>query len=194
MDFQHIIDHLALAPHPEGGYYRRTYCSGHALAAQDMPCGFDRPRPVSTAILFLLRAGQYSRLHRIRQDELWHFHLGGPLRLAWIDREGQPHETLVGPDILNGQVLQWAVPGGCWFGATPAPGSAYSLVGCTVAPGFDFSDLCLGSRVELESRYPLALDCIREFCPPDDVQTPQIGHVAGASGEGSGPWAKGGCS
>jgi len=192
MDFQHIIDHLALAPHPEGGYYRRTYCSGHTLAAQDMPCGFDRPRPVSTAILFLLRAGQYSRLHRIRQDELWHFHLGGPLRLAWIDREGQPHETLVGPDILNGQVLQWAVPGGCWFGATPAPGSAYSLVGCTVAPGFDFSDLCLG--VELESRYPLALDCIREFCPPDDVQTPQIGHVAGASGEGSGPWAKGGCS
>ena len=76
----------------------------------------------------------------------------------------------------------------------PAPGSAYSLVGCTVAPGFDFSDLCLGSRVELESRYPLALDCIREFCPPDDVQTPQIGHVAGASGDGSGPWAKGGCS
>ena len=194
MDFQHIIDHLVLAPHPEGGYYRRTFCSGHTLAAQDMPCGFDRPRPVSTAILFLLRAGQYSRLHRIRQDELWHFHLGGPLRLAWIDREGQPHETLVGPDILNGQVLQWAVPGGCWFGATPAPGSAYSLVGCTVAPGFDFSDLCLGSRVELESRYPLALDCIREFCPPDDVQTPQIGHVAGASGDGSGPWAKGGCS
>ncbi|CAK7030410.1 MAG: hypothetical protein DESF_01275 [Desulfovibrio sp.] len=194
MDFQHIIDHLVLAPHPEGGYYRRTFCSGHTLAAQDMPCGFDRPRPVSTAILFLLRAGQYSRLHRIRQDELWHFHLGGPLRLAWIDREGQPHETLVGPDILNGQALQWAVPGGCWFGATPAPGSAYSLVGCTVAPGFDFSDLCLGSRVELESRYPLALDCIREFCPPDDVQTPQIGHVAGASGDGSGPWAKGGCS
>ena len=191
MDFQHIIDHLALAPHPEGGYYRRTYCSGHTLAAQDMPCGFDRPRPVSTAILFLLRAGQYSRLHRIRQDELWHFHLGGPLRLAWIDREGRSHETLVGPDILNGQALQWAVPGGCWFGATPAPGSAYSLVGCTVAPGFDFSDLCLGSRSQLESLYPLALDCIREFCPPDDVSAPQSGDAARAPRNGSESQAEG---
>ena len=132
-----------------------------------MPCGFEQPRPVSTAILFLLRAGQYSRLHRIRQDELWHFHLGGPLRLVWIDKVGRAREVILGPDIFNGQALQFAVPGGQWFGATPAPGSGFSLVGCTVAPGFDFTDLQMARRHELERRFPLALDCIREFCPPD---------------------------
>lgn len=167
MDARNIIEKLALAPHPEGGYYRRTYECGQELKPQGMPCGFDQPRPISTAILFLLRAGQYSRLHRIRQDELWHFHLGGPLRLVWIDRWGRAREVILGPDIFNGQSLQFAVPGGQWFGATPAPGSGFSLVGCTVAPGFDFTDLHLARRHELERRFPLALDCIREFCPPD---------------------------
>lgn len=169
MNIQQVIDNLGLAPHPEGGYYRRTYQCERMLTPRDMPCGFDEPRPVSTAILYLLRAGQYSRLHRIRQDELWHFHLGGPLRLVWIDRGGRARETVMGPDILNGHELQCAVAGGCWFGATPAPGADFSLVGCTVAPGFDFSDLRLAGRRELEKRFPLALDCIREFCPPDTL-------------------------
>lgn len=167
MDASNIIEKLALAPHPEGGYYRRTYQCGQMLTPRGMPCGFEQPRPVSTAILFLLRAGQYSRLHRIRQDELWHFHLGGPLRLVWIDKVGRAREVILGPDIFNGHALQVAVPGGQWFGATPAPGSGFSLVGCTVAPGFDFADLQLARRHELERRFPLALDCIREFCPPD---------------------------
>ena len=167
MDASNIIEKLALVPHPEGGYYRRTYQCGQVLTPRGMPCGFEQPRPVSTAILFLLRAGQYSRLHRIRQDELWHFHLGGPLRLVWIDKVGRAREVILGPDIFNGQTLQFAVPGGQWFGATPAPGSGFSLVGCTVAPGFDFTDLHLARRHELERRFPLALDCIREFCPPD---------------------------
>lgn len=167
MDARNIIEKLALAPHPEGGYYRRTYQCGQVLTPRGMPCGFEQPRPVSTAILFLLRAGQYSRLHRIRQDELWHFHLGGPLRLVWIDKVGRAREVILGPDIFNGQALQFAVPGGQWFGATPAPGSEFSLVGCTVAPGFDFTDLHLARRHELERRFPLALDCIREFCLPD---------------------------
>ena len=191
MDVQHIIDNLGLAPHPEGGYYRRTYQCERMLTPRDMPCGFDQPRPVSTAILFLLRAGQYSRLHRIRQDELWHFHLGGPLRLVWIDRGGRARETLMGPDILNGHVLQCAVPGGCWFGATPAPGSDFSLVGCTVAPGFDFSDLHLARRRELEKRFPLALDCIREFCPPDLPVDPLASDICGCSQGGGNNHARG---
>ena len=89
------------------------------------------------------------------------------MRLVWIDKVGRAREVILGPDIFNGQALQFAVPGGQWFGATPAPGSGFSLVGCTVAPGFDFADLQLARRHELERRFPLALDCIREFCPPD---------------------------
>ncbi|MCB6314123.1 cupin domain-containing protein, partial [Gordonibacter pamelaeae] len=79
------------------GFYHRTYGAPQILTADEMPCGFIGPRPVSTAILFLLEQGQYSRLHRIRQDELWHFHLGGPLRLACIDTHGQPREVILGP-------------------------------------------------------------------------------------------------
>ncbi len=87
--------------------------------------------------------------------------------MVWIDKVGRAREVILGPDIFNGHALQVAVPGGQWFGATPAPGSGFSLVGCTVAPGFDFADLQLARRHELERRFPLALDCIREFCPPD---------------------------
>ena len=110
-------------------------------------------------------------MHRIRQDELWHFHLGGPLRLACIDTHGQPREVILGPNIMAGQHVQFTIPGGCWFGATPAPGSEFALVGCTVSPGFDMEDLRLGQPEELTLRYPNAKDCIREFCPPlNDAQ------------------------
>ena len=101
MDASNIIEKLALAPHPEGGYYRRTYQCGQVLTPRGMPCGFEQSRPVSTAILFLLRAGQYSRLHRIRQDELWHFHLGGPLRLVWIDKVGRARMYMWGSLITG---------------------------------------------------------------------------------------------
>jgi len=169
MNAQEIISHYGMRPHPEGGFFRRTYEAPQTLSAEEMPCGFTGPRPVSTAILFLLEQGQYSRLHRIRQDELWHFHLGGPLRLACIDTHGHPREVLLGPDILAGQHVQFPIPGGCWFGATPAPGSPFTLVSCTVAPGFAMEDLHFASAEELTQRYPSAKDCIREFCPQLDT-------------------------
>ena len=71
---------------------------------------------------------------------MWHFYLGAPLRLAIVRPDGTAEEILLGQDVLNGQYLQYTVPGGCWFGATPAEGSDFALVGCTVAPGFDFAD------------------------------------------------------
>jgi len=171
MNAQEIISHFGMRPHPEGGFFRRTYEAPQILSADEMPCGFMGPRPVSTAILFLLQQGHYSRLHRIRQDELWHFYMGGPLRLACIDTHGYPREVMLGQDILAGQHVQFTIPGGCWFGATPAPGTQFTLVGCTVSPGFDMEDLRLGQPEELTLRYPMAKDCIREFCPPlNDAQ------------------------
>lgn len=175
-----LIAHLELSPHPEGGFYRRSYCSAELVPSKALPCGMRGPRPLSTAILFLLKEGQYSRLHRIRQDELWHFYLGGPLRLAQIDPHGLNREILLGPDLLNGQHPQYAVPAGHWFGATPAPGSAFSLVGCTVAPGFDFADLDLGCREKLLAAYPEAAACIGEFCPPAPPQTQPEAQAASA--------------
>ncbi len=159
-----IIEHYGLTPHPEGGFYRRTYASSVRITYRDCE------RPVSTAILFLLKEGQYSRLHRIPQDEMWHFYLGGPLRLVLITPAGDAREILLGQDICAGQLMQYNVPGGSWFGATPARGSAYSLVGCTVSPGFRMEELQLGEAKDLHALFPSARHIIDEFCPPHSVQ------------------------
>lgn len=155
-----IIKHYDLSPHPEGGFYRRTYASPVATAFRGSN------RPVCTAILFLLKAGQYSRLHRIPQDEMWHFYLGGPLRLATITPDGEAHEVILGQNILADQMVQYTVAAGSWFGATPAENSAYSLVGCTVAPGFCLDELELGDEKNLLAHFPSARHVIEEFCPP----------------------------
>ena len=160
MTYKEIIKHYDLSPHPEGGFYRRTYASPVATAFRGSN------RPVCTAILFLLTAGQYSRLHRIPQDEMWHFYLGGALRLAMITPEGDTQEIFLGQDILADQMVQYTVPAGSWFGATPAENSAYSLVGCTVAPGFCMDELELGDEKDLLAVFPSAHHVIKEFCPP----------------------------
>ena len=158
-----LVEHFGMMPHPEGGFYSETYRSHEHIAAEALPA-FGGERAFSTAILFLLRQGDYSHLHRIRQDELWHFYLGGPLRLVLLSPEGQASEVMLGSEVLSGQQVQFAVPAGYWFGATPAQGTAFSLVGCTVAPGFDFADFTLARREELERLFPAHVALVREFC------------------------------
>ena len=135
-----LVARYGLQPHPEGGFYRRIWCSSGRIAAQALPPCYAGERPWSTSILFLLRAGEHSRLHRLHSDEIWHFLLGGPLRLAVIHPDGSGEDHLLGQDLAAGQELVHVVPGGCWFGAMPGPETSYALVGCTVAPGFDFAD------------------------------------------------------
>jgi len=137
------IESLCLSKHPEGGYYRETYRSETAFAGP----GFTGPRVVSTAIYFLLPADEVSALHRIKSDELWHFYAGQPLTIYMIAAHGQA--ATIG---LSGDQPQAIVPAGCWFGATVA--SEYALVGCTVAPGFDFYDFEMGDRTALLMAYP----------------------------------------
>lgn len=147
---------LGLSPHPEGGWFAESYRSPETLPAAGLPARFGAPRSVSTAIYFLLPAGTRSLLHRIKSDELWHFYLGGPLRLTQISADGRVEETVLGRDLAAGERLQHAVPAGCWFGAAPEPGAPYSLAGCTVAPGFDFADFELARRADLLARFPAA--------------------------------------
>jgi len=137
---------LDLEPHPEGGHYRRTFTASDAAGA----------RPVSTAIHYLLRAGQVSRLHRLPSDELWHFHAGDPLTVHMLHPDGRYETQLLGPELWAGMVFQAAVRRGTWFGAEPAAagGHGFSLVGNTVAPGFDFADLELAEREALLAQFP----------------------------------------
>ena len=115
-----LIHLLDLKPHPEGGYFKETF--------RDAGEG----RAHSTAIYFLLKAGQASRWHRVDAAEVWHFYRGAPLELK-IERD----TYILGPDIDEAQVPQLVVPLGAWQAARSL--GAYTLVGCTVAPGFEFS-------------------------------------------------------
>jgi predicted cupin superfamily sugar epimerase len=145
------IERLGLAPHPEGGWFREVYRSHERIALDALPERFDSTRVFSTAIYFLLNAGEISRLHRIHQDEAWHFYDGSPLALHRIRPDGEHLEIQVG---RTGVALPLAVvPAGDFFGAEVI-GAGFSLVGCTVAPGFEFADFEMPSRDELYQRFP----------------------------------------
>jgi predicted cupin superfamily sugar epimerase len=134
------------------------------MAAQ-LPERFGGSRCLCTAILFLLDAGRISRLHRLKSDELWHFYDGEPLDVISIDPSGKRVDHLLGRSRSQGQKLQACVPAGWWFGARVATGSAWSLVGCTVAPGFEFTDFELANRTDLVARLPQHADIIGELTP-----------------------------
>lgn len=136
------IDKLQLQPHPEGGWYSEIYRSGHMV---ETPAG---PRSAGTAIYFLLTGQEVSRLHRLKADELWHFYAGGPMALHLIHEDG--YEALP----LGTNHLFQCVPAGVWFGASLDYPHSFALVGCTVAPGFDFADFELADRATLLDRYP----------------------------------------
>ena len=162
MRAQDWIDRLGLEAHPEGGYFREIYRSPESLAAGALPARFGGPRSFATAIYFLLRPGEVSHLHRIQADELWHFYAGHPLTVHVLADETGDHQALhLGPDPDAGQSFFASVPAGRWFGAEVTappmsdPGDAvFSLVGCTVAPGFDFADFELAERAPLLARFP----------------------------------------
>jgi predicted cupin superfamily sugar epimerase len=148
------IDALSLQPHPEGGHYREVYRASDRFEAIALPARFGSARACSTSIYFLLRAGETSALHRIRQDELWHFHDGDALVIHRIGPDGRHTAARLGLDAAAGDQPQRCVPAGEWFGAELAPNGRFALVGCTVAPGFEFEDLEMGDRAELLERFP----------------------------------------
>jgi len=137
------VDRLRLIPHPEGGWYRETWRSEVVLARDALPDGYPGDRRIMTSILYLLATGMRSRWHRVRSEELWMHHQGDDLRLGLSGSSDPPARAE--QEILLGQGrsarLQAIVPPGDWQEAEALPGGAgYSLVGCVVAPGFEFED------------------------------------------------------
>lgn len=122
-------------------------------------------RSASTGIYFLICPGNVSRLHRIQSDEMWHFYLGGPMTVVELDNSHPDgyKATVIGQDITKGQVVQYVVKAGVWFGSYPNEGTLFSFVGCSVAPGFDFSDFELADRAELLTDFPKAATIIEKL-------------------------------
>lgn len=146
-DAKQIINQLNLSPHPEGGYYRETYRSDQQVGLSD-----EVQRSAGTGIYFLLTEGVLSDWHRVRWDELWHFYDGDILMLETIDREGQFQKLKLGDTIADDVEFQRLVPQHCWQRAYST--GRYSLVGCTVSPGFEFEDFEMIERQKLAQEYP----------------------------------------
>jgi predicted cupin superfamily sugar epimerase len=154
-----LIARFDLQPHPEGGWYRRLHTSGLAMPVDG------RNRPAITAIVYLLRAGELSRWHRIFSDELWHFYGGAPLQLRVADAQlREVRDLRLGPVSEHGAAPMHAVPAGYWQAArSSAAANGYSLMGCTVAPGFDFADFRLladdpAASMQLRAAWPHLAD------------------------------------
>ena len=148
---QEWIDRLALVRHPEGGWYRETYRSTERVEAAALPPRFGGARTFSTAIYYLLGAGERSALHRIKSDEVWHHYTGDAVTLWVLDVPGVARELRLGGD----DEPQVTIPAGAWYGArVTGGGSGYALMGGTVAPGFEFTDFELGDRATLLAGWP----------------------------------------
>ena len=159
---EELVARLELARHPEGGWYRESYRSGEIIQAAALPDRFTGDRSVCTAIYFLLESGDMSALHRIKSDEVWHFYAGESLTVHVITPQGAYYPLNIGSNIAAGETFQCVVTAGCWFGAEVSQ-DGYSLVGCTVAPGFDFADFEMGKREELLKQFPAQTDIIRRL-------------------------------
>lgn len=134
-----LIKQLELLPHPEGGHYRQIYASSQQV---DSPV-HGRQRAAATQIYFLLQRGEFSRFHKVVHDEIWHFYAGAPLKLIEIENE-TVKETIIGGKDNN---FVHVIPGDNWQAAEST--GDYTLVGCTVAPGFDFEDFSFVTTPEV---------------------------------------------
>jgi predicted cupin superfamily sugar epimerase len=161
-DVIHLLD---LQPHPvEGGFFRETYRSVATLPASALP-QHAGPRSVSTAIYYLLKPGHVSELHVLPGDEVFHFYLGSPVRMLQLWPDGTGREVVIGPHLAAGHLPQVVVPGGVWQGTHLLGDSGFALLGCTVAPGFDYADYRSASRAELTARWPAFAEQIERLTP-----------------------------
>jgi predicted cupin superfamily sugar epimerase len=149
-----LINLYQLQVHPEGGYYKETYRSKEFIPHAALPKKFKDSRNYSTAIYFLLEQGDFSAFHRLQSDECWHFYSGGTLHIHIIHLNGELQTVCLGSNSMKGEIFQFVVPQDCWFACEPAKDTAFSFVGCTVSPGFDFADFEIAKPNELIQLYP----------------------------------------
>jgi hypothetical protein len=164
MTAEQIIHHLQLQPHPEGGYYKEIYRSEGIIKAGCLPQNFGGDRHYATSIYYLLQKEDYSAFHRIKSDEIWHFYAGGNLLLHAIDGAGNYNRFILGASLEEGTEFQVMMPVGVWFAAEPAPGTDFTLAGCTVSPAFDFRDFEMAKKDSLSEQFPQHRQIIERLC------------------------------
>ncbi|MBZ4419101.1 cupin domain-containing protein [Myxococcus sp. RHSTA-1-4] len=150
-----LVRRLGLVPHPEGGFYKETY---RAALAVETPRG---TRSAGTAIYYLLPRGAFAAWHRVTSDEVWHFYDGHPLELLLVGEDGRLEKVVMGRDVTKGEQPQVVVRAGVLQAAVPR--GEFTLVGCTVSPGFDFADWEMPSAESLVAMYPEYAEVMRQL-------------------------------
>ncbi|MEO0469687.1 MAG: cupin domain-containing protein [Bacteroidota bacterium] len=152
------ISRLSLQPHPEGGYFGVVYTAPELYQPGHLPTRYQHPHPAHSSIYFLVTEAGFSAFHKLQTDEVWHFYAGSGLRIHLLNH-GEKHRTLLlGDAFEQGYQFQQIVPRGNWFAAETE--GAYSLIGCTLGPGFIFEDFELGKKHSLVQQFPQHADLI----------------------------------
>lgn len=149
-----LVKKLDLQPHPEGGYFKEVYRSTEKIKISDLPGRYESERCFGTSIYYMLEGEQFSSFHKIKSDEIWHFYLGSAIVLHLISDDGNYSKITLGQNVENDEHLQFTIPHGTWFAGEVKDKSSYSLVGCSVSPGFDFADFEMGEREKLIESFP----------------------------------------
>jgi len=163
---------LGLAPHPrEGGWYRQTYAADERIAAEVFGTGrYVGARLTGTAIYYLLERGTFSEMHRLRSDEVFHFYAGDAVDMLQLEEQGGGRIVRLGNRLGEGERPQAVVRRGVWQGSRLAEGGKWSLLGCTVSPGFEFADYESGGRAELCAGWPEFHQMICELTRPGQAR------------------------
>ena len=154
---------LHLIPHPEGGSYIQSYKAANFISPEALDNVYDGPRAASTAIYYLLEPDTFSEMHRLRSDEIFHFYLGDPVEMLQLWPDGSSRVLQLGPNLAAGQEPQLIVPKNVWQGSRLIVGGRFALLGCTVAPGFEFADYESGERNVLIEQYPNRQELITQL-------------------------------
>ena len=173
-----LIEHFKMEKIPvEGAWFHVTYGSKDTIPAAALPARYGSPRVAGTAIYALATREDFSAMHRLKTDEVWHFYLGDPLELLLLHPDGRGEVVVIGPDVFAGQHPQYTVPAGGWMGGRPAKATpeAYTFFGCTLAPGFDYRDFEIGYREELQAQVPAFSNLIAGLTRDEHVRRPVAG-------------------
>lgn len=163
---EEIISFFGMKPLPEeGGYYTETYRCAEKIARANLPERYTGDRNFGTAILYLLTPDTFSRLHRLKSDEIFHFYSGDPVTMLQLHPDGSSEVITLGRDILNGRHIQVTVPRENWQGCFLNPPGKFALMGTTVTPGFESADFESADREKLLEKYPAQQNLIVQLTP-----------------------------
>ena len=160
---EYWIKELGLIKHQEGGYFKETYRSEELLGRKCLPVRYESDRSFGTAIYFLLKEKGFSAFHRLKSDETWHFYTGSSFELFVLENNGNLAHYLLGDNPEAGEVFQLTISRGQWFASRLTDQTHFGLVGCTVAPGFNFEDFEMAEREKLAMEFPQHSQLIQQL-------------------------------